>query len=89
MRAGSVISIAIYALIAVIALDRAGVIEFVPDIVSTVGMCVIFAYFARGIVLNDISKREPGRAFMVPLTIVLTVLSLLIALGYGAKALAI
>ena len=69
MRAGSVISIAIYALIAVIALDRAGVIEFVPDIVSTVGMWVIFAYFALGIVLNAISKSKPERAVMVPLTI--------------------
>lgn len=89
MRVGSIVSILIYALIALCALDRAGAIDVFPDIVSAVAMWVIFGYFALGVVLNAISKSKPERAVMVPITIVLTVLSLLIALGYGAKALAI
>ncbi|MEF3402324.1 hypothetical protein [Agromyces sp. CCNWLW203] len=81
LRIGSAISIVIYAVIAVIALDRAGVIDVVSDAVSTIGMWVVFAYFVIGIPMNAISRSRPERYTMTPVVAVLAVLSLLVALG--------
>jgi hypothetical protein len=81
LRVGSVVSILIYAVIAVIALDRAGVIDVLPDIVSRIAMWVVFGYFCLGVVLNAISRSKPERFTMAPVTLVLAVLSLLVALG--------
>lgn len=89
LRIGSAASILIYALIVVIAFDRLGAIDVFPDGFSVIAMWVIFAYFTLGIFMNAISRSKPERYTMVPVTIVLSVLSLLIALGYGAMALAI
>jgi hypothetical protein len=81
LRIGSLVSIVIYALVVVIALDRSGVIDVVPDPVSTVGMWVVFGYFVLGIPLNAISRSRPERFTMTPVVTVLAVLSLLVALG--------
>jgi hypothetical protein len=81
LRIGSLVSIVIYAVIAVLALDRAGVIDVVSDTVSTVGMWVVFAYFVLGIPLNAISRSRPERYTMTPVVAVLAILSLLVALG--------
>jgi hypothetical protein len=81
LRIGSAVSIVIYAVIAVIALDRAGVIDVVSDVVSTVGMWVVFAYFVLGIPMNAISRSKPERYTMTPIVAVLAVLSLIVALG--------
>ena len=74
-------AIVIYAVIGVLALDRASVIDVVPDIVSTVGMWVAFGYFVLGIPLNAISRSRPERFTMTPVVVVLAALSLLVALG--------
>ena len=81
LRIGSAISIVIYAIIAVLALDRAGLIDVVSDVVSTVGMWIVFAYFVIGIPMNAISRSRPERHTMTPVVVVLAVLSLLVALG--------
>lgn len=81
LRIGSAVAIVIYAVIAVLALDRTGVIDVVSDVVSTVGMWVVFAYFVLGIPMNAISRSKPERYTMTPVVTVLAVLSLLIALG--------
>lgn len=81
LRIGSLVSIVIYAVVAVLALDRSGVIDVVPDAVSTVGMWVVFAYFVLGIPLNAISRSKAERYTMTPIVTVLAVLSLLVALG--------
>jgi len=81
LRIGSLVSIVIYAIIAVLALDRVGLIDVVPDVVSTVGMWVVFAYFVIGIPLNAISRSKPERYVMTPVVTVLAVLSLLVALS--------
>lgn len=81
LRIGSLVSIVIYAVIAVIALDRVGVIDVVPDPVSTVGMWVAFGYFVLGIPLNAISRSRAERYTMTPVVAVLAVLSLLVALS--------
>jgi len=81
LRIGSAVAIVIYAVIGVLALDRASVIDVVPDIVSTVGMWVAFGYFVLGIPLNAISRSRPERFTMTPVVVVLAALSLLVALG--------
>lgn len=86
LRIGSIVSIALYALFAIIAWDRVGAIDLFPDMFSQVAMWVIFAYSALGIVMNAISRSRPERFTMVPVTIVLSVLSFFIAMGYGALA---
>lgn len=81
LRIGSLVSIVIYAVIAVIAWDRVGAIDLFPEMFSVVAMWVVFGYFTLGILLNAISRSTPERFVMVPVTIVLSVLSLFIALG--------
>jgi len=88
LRIGSLVSVVIYALIAVLAWDRVRAIDVVPDVVAQVGVWVVFAYFVLGILMNAISRSKPERNTMVPVSIVLAVLSFLIAMGYGELALA-
>jgi hypothetical protein len=81
LRIGSLVSIVIYAVIALLALDRVGLIDVVPDGVSTVGMWVAFGYFVLGIPLNAVSRSKPERYTMTPVVAVLALLSLLVALS--------
>ena len=80
-RIGSVVSIVLYAVFAVVALDRAGVADLLPDGFAVVAMWVIVAYLALGIPLNAISRSRPERFVMTPVVVVLVVLALLVALG--------
>ena len=80
-RVGSVVSIVLYALFSVVVLQRAGLIDLLPGVVADVGIWVIVAYSALGIVMNGISRSKPERYTMVPVCVVLTVLSLVVALG--------
>ncbi len=80
-RIGSVGSLLIYAFMAVVAWDRVGAIDVFPDLFSQIAMWVIFAYSALGILMNAISRSAPERFTMVPVSIVLAVLSFLIAVG--------
>lgn len=88
LRIGSLVSVLIYALIAVLAWDRVRAIDVVPDVVAQVGMWTVFVYFVLGILMNAISRSKPERFTMVPVTIALAVLSFLIAMGYGELAMA-
>ncbi len=81
LRIGSVASVAIYAVIALIVLDRAGQIDVVPDLIARIAMWVVFAYFVIGIVLNALSRSRLERSVMVPVTIVLAAASLVVALS--------
>jgi hypothetical protein len=81
LRMGSLVSIVIYGLVAVLALDKVGLTDVVPDVVSDIGMWVVFAYFVLGIPLNAISRSKPERYTMTPVVAVLAVLSLLVALS--------
>ncbi|BAU32070.1 hypothetical protein [Microcella alkaliphila] len=80
-RVGSVVSIVLYALFAVVVLQRADFIELLPGVVVDVGIWVVVAYSALGIVMNGISRSRPERYTMAPVCVVLTVLSLVVALG--------
>lgn len=81
LRRASAFSIVIYAGIAVLELDRGGIISLLPDSLSVAFGWVVFAYFCVGILLNAISGSRPERYVMTPVAVVLAVLSLLVALG--------
>jgi hypothetical protein len=89
LRVGSAVSILIYGLIATIAWDRVGAVDLYPEPFSEIAMWVIFAYFVLGILLNAISRSKPERYTMVTVSVVLAVLSFLIAMGYGELASAV
>ena len=82
LRIGSATSIALYVLIAYVALAKAGL---VPPLVSagftSVACWVLTGYFALGIVLNGISRSKPERLVMTPTVVVLTALYLVLSLN--------
>lgn len=81
-RIGSVIAIAIYALLAAIALERAGLVRVFPDTsIASIGIWISLAYLGLGIPMNAISRSKPERYTMTPLVIVLVALVLVIALS--------
>ena len=86
LRTGSLVSIVVYAFIALLAWDRVRAIDLFPAGVSEVGIWVVFAYFVLCILMNAISRSKPERFTMVPVTLVLAVLSFLIAMGFGELA---
>ncbi|MET0853502.1 MAG: hypothetical protein ABWX62_04795 [Microterricola sp.] len=81
LRIASAVSIALYALFAVVLLDRAAVISVLPDVVSVVGTWLLFGYFVIGIVMNGISRSRAERLTMTPCCLVLAVLTLIVALS--------
>lgn len=80
LRIGSAISIALYAIFAVVALDKAGAIDVLDDSVVNVAIWVIVAYSFVGILMNAISRSKPERYTMTPIVTVLAVLFLMISL---------
>lgn len=81
LRIGSGVSILLYLVFALVVLDRAGLIDVFPDAVSAIGTWVLVAYFALGILLNGASRSKPERYTFAPVSLVLAVLCLLVALG--------
>lgn len=82
LRIGSVVSIVLYALFALVILDRAGIVSVIPwDGVVQVAAWVLFAYFALGIVVNLASRSVPERAVMVPASALLAIATFFVALG--------
>jgi hypothetical protein len=81
-RIGSIVSIAIYALICAIVLERAGMARVFPDpSIARIGAGVVVGYLGLGIVMNGISRSKPERYTMTPLVIVLFALALSVALS--------
>jgi hypothetical protein len=81
LRVGSVISIALYAVFALVLLDRAGLVDVMPDGVSKVGAWVLAGYSLIGIGMNAISRSKPERFTMAPVSAVLCIASVIVALG--------
>ena len=80
-RIGSLVSVLVYAAIAVLVLDRAGMLDVLPDTVAVVGTWVVTAYFALGILANAASRSPSERAVMTPVSVVLAACSLVVALS--------
>ncbi len=81
LRVGSAIAIAIYAVMAVIALGRAELISVLPPLVAAVAMWVVAAYLLLSVVPNLASKSQSERRVMVPVSLLLAVLAVAVALG--------
>lgn len=83
LRIGSVVSILLYALMALVVLSRANIVNVFPNNVATVGTWLVSAYCLVGIVMNAVSRSKPERIVMVPVASVLFASSLWIAIGTG------
>ena len=80
LRVGSVVSIAVYALLAAIVLARADLLSLgVPDGVVRIAAWVVAGYFFLGIGMNLASRSTPERALMSPLAAVLCGLCVVVA----------
>lgn len=80
-RIGSAVSIALYAVFAVLVLDRAGLVDVLPDTVSRVGTWVLVGYLALGVVMNGISRSRSERLVMTPTVVVLLACVVVVALN--------
>ena len=81
-RIGSLVSVVLYAVMAALLLDRAGVVDTgLPAGVVTVGTWVVTGYFALGIVANLASRSRAERLVMTPTVAVLFGLALVVALS--------
>lgn len=81
LRAGSAVSIALYALFAYAALAKAGVAApLVNESFTSVFSWVLTGYFALGVVMNGISRSKPERLIMTPTALLLAVLYLALSL---------
>lgn len=81
LRIGSAVSVLLYALFALVLLDRADVVDTMLDGVSRVGAWVLAAYFLIGVLMNAISRSRPERFTMAPVSAVLCLASTVVALG--------
>ena len=82
LRAGSVVSIVIYALIAAVILARADLVSLgVREGFVRTATWVIVAYFFLGIGLNLASRSKPERSVMSPASAVLCALCAVVALS--------
>ena len=81
LRAGSAAAIAIYAVMAVIVLQRARLVGLLPDQqLAAVGIWVIVGYLGLGVVMNAISRSRAERFTMTPVALALCLLALAVAL---------
>lgn len=82
LRAGSAVSIILYAVFAYAALAKAGMVPFPNnETFTSVAMWVLAGYFALGVVLNAISRSKPERAVMTPAALLLAAAFLVLALN--------
>ena len=82
LRWGSVVSILLYAAFAVVALERAKLIDLIPsDGFIAVLMWVIAGYLLLGVLMNILSRSKPERYTMTPVALVLAGLALVLALS--------
>lgn len=81
LRFGSALSIVIYALIALILLSRAGLVQVFGPTSAAVLTWIVTGYLALGILLNLASRSRSERLVMTPLAAALAGLGLLVALS--------
>ena len=79
LRIGSAVSIALYAVFAVLILHAAGRMTFLPDGVVSVAMWVLAGFFVLGIAMNAISRSRSERLVMTPVVALLAACCLAVA----------
>jgi uncharacterized membrane protein len=79
LRIGSVVSIILYTVFAIILLNKAGIVSLFSNV--DVATWALTVYFFVGVLMNGISRSKKERAVMTPVALLLAVLSLVIALS--------
>ena len=80
-RIGSIVSIALYAVFAVLVLQAAGVLSVLPDGIVHVAIWMLTGYFVLGIAMNAASRSRPERLVMTPVVLLLAAGCLVLALA--------
>lgn len=81
LRGASAAVALVYGLMAVISLDKMGLVDVVPALASQTGTWVMVVFFLVGIYANGMSRSRQERFVMAPVALVLFLLSLLVALA--------
>lgn len=81
LRIGSVVAIILYILFALLLTDKAGLIDVVSDSVANIGIWVVTVYLISGVLLNAISRSKSERLVIAPVTLVLAISFLVVALS--------
>lgn len=82
LRRGSAVSILLYAAFAVVALERAKLIDLIPsDGFIAVLMWVIAGYLLLGVVMNLLSRSLPERLTMTPIALAMGGLAVVLAVS--------
>lgn len=81
LRIGSIVAIVIYGVFALVLLDRAGLIDMLPEDVSGIAAWIIAAYGVLGVGMNAISRSRSERLAMTPTAALLAACSLVVAWG--------
>jgi hypothetical protein len=79
LRTGSAVSIALYAVFAVLILQVAGALSLLSEGVAGVAIWVLAGYFVLGIAMNAVSRSRPERLVMTPVVAVLAACCLALA----------
>lgn len=81
-RIGSVVSIVIYALCAVLIIGKAGIFEVpLSSTILNVGAWFLAVYFTLGVLMNAISRSKPERYTMTPVALILATCLFVLALS--------
>lgn len=82
LRIGSAISIILYFFFALIILGSAKLLDIpISEDILSMGIWILTAYFAIGVLMNGISRSKRERAIMTPVALTLAFICLLIALS--------
>ena len=74
LRVGSIVAVLLYAVFALFILDKAQLVNVLPDAITAVGTWGMTAYFTLGIAMNAISRSKPERFVMTPVALILALL---------------
>src|SRR5688572_16752146 len=81
LRIGSMVSIVLYIIFAVIIASKAEIFALFKDsAVIDIGIWIIAIYFSLGVFMNGISRSKPERNLMTPIALILATTTTLIAL---------
>ncbi|MGX9901513.1 hypothetical protein ACW0JT_19345 [Arthrobacter sp. SA17] len=80
-RVGSAVSIVVYAIFSVLALNRAALTSILPRQASVIAMWVIATYLALSVLPNLASRSRPEKLVMTPVSLVLTGLAMLLTMS--------
>lgn len=82
LRAGSVVAIALYAVFAILILQRAGFISVLPETAIGLGLWAPLAFLILGTGANAVSRSLPERRVMTPITALLAALVFIVSMGW-------